>query len=187
MRTTSPTALIIAGLATVALAACSNGSSSSGSSGTSPTAAGSSLVADCPLTVTDAWVKAAPSGMTAAFATVSNPSAQPATITAASTPAAGKTELHETVDTGGTMTMKQVPALTVPANGQLTLAPGGNHIMLMNIPSPIEPGEDVTVTLTCESGATVGFTAKARTYSGANETYKPGSATSPMSMASPTS
>ena len=46
MRTTSPTSLIIAGLATVALAACSNGSSSSGSSGTSPTAAGSSLVAD---------------------------------------------------------------------------------------------------------------------------------------------
>ena len=38
----------------------------------------------------------------------------------------------------------------MPANGSFTLAPGGNHIMLMNIPAPIKPGQDVTITLTCE-------------------------------------
>jgi copper(I)-binding protein len=78
--------------------------------------------------------------------------------------------------------MKQVSMFEIPANGKLVLEPGGNHIMLMNIPAPIKPGQDVTVTLTCESGGTAQFTAKARTYSGANETYSPGSPSSQMSM-----
>ena len=77
-------------------------------------ASASSSSAACPLTVSDAWVKAADTGMTAAFGTVANSGSEEATITAASTPAAGMTQLHETVDVNGTMEMKQVEHFSCP-------------------------------------------------------------------------
>ena len=197
----TPIALTIGiGIAAAALAGCSGTQSSSSSTSNSAAtsvaasasavtsdqasaATGSATSASCPLTVTDAWVKAADSGMTAAFGSVANSSGEEATITAASTPAAGMTQLHETVDVSGTMKMQQVDHLHVPASGSLTLEPGGNHIMLMNIPAAIKPGQDVAITLTCEGGGTAQFTAQARTYNGANESYQPsGSPMAEMSM-----
>ncbi len=180
------------GITAAAVAGCSGSSSSSSSTSASASASpsvqqssasASSSSAACPLTVSDAWVKAADTGMTAAFGTVANSGSEEATITAASTPAAGMTQLHETVDVNGTMEMKQVEHFHVPANGSFTLAPGGNHIMLMNIPAPIKPGQDVTITLTCEGGGTAQFTAQARTYNGGNESYQPSGSPTAMTMA----
>ena len=49
--------------------------------------------------------------------------------------------------------MQPVPGgFTVPANGMLTLEPGGFHIMLMGVSAPIRAGAEVPFTLTC-SGA----------------------------------
>lgn len=128
---------------------------------------------DCPVSINEAWVKAAESGMTGAFADIDNNGDKPVTITAASTSAAAMTELHQTVDINGTPTMQQVASFEVPANGQLTLEPGADHIMLMQLTAPIQAGEDVNITLTCKDAGSVTFAAQARTYEGANETYAP--------------
>lgn len=164
MKRTIPFVAAAAGL--VVLSAC-------GSTASTDTDAAST--SGCPLTVSDAWVKAADSGMTAAFGQVQNTSDTPITITAAQTAAAGMTELHETTMEAGSMKMQQVTGLDVPADGELLLEPGGDHIMLMNIPAPIAAGDDVEFTLTCGDAGEVAFTAQARTFDGANEEYEPGS------------
>jgi hypothetical protein len=48
--------------------------------------------------------------------------------------------------------------------------------MFMDVTDPIEPGEDVTVTLTFEDGSTMDFDAPARSFSGAEEDYEGGAA-----------
>jgi hypothetical protein len=143
--------------------------------------------------VSDGWVKAADKGMTAAFGTVANSSGQEVTITAASTPSSSTMELHEVVDNNGAMVMQPVAGgLQVPANGTLTLEPGGYHLMLMDVTQPIQAGDDVTFTLTCSDGGTTEITAQAKTFTGAEEQYQKGSMESmessdSMSPGSPTS
>lgn len=127
------------------------------------------------LTVTDAWVKAADEGMTGAFGTLANSSDVDVVIMGAASDAAERMELHETaMDASGEMVMREMEeGLVVPAGGERVLAPGGDHIMLLGITEPIEPGQEVTVTLTAEDGSTLQFTATARSFAGANEEYVP--------------
>lgn len=162
------------GAGALLLAGCSSSSSSSDTEGAAAAVSASAAESSCPLTASDAWVKAADSGMTAAFGQVSNPTDQAVTITAATTPAAATTELHDTVEVDGSPTMQQVESFEVPPQGSLTLQPGGSHLMLMQIPAPIQAGEDVAVTLTCGDAGTMQFVAQARSYAGANESYEPG-------------
>lgn len=76
-------------------------------------------------------------------------------------------ELHETVavetdassptmtgamDAGEpVMEMRPVDRIVVPANGSVALAPGGYHIMLMELVSPLTVGSTVPLTLTFEN------------------------------------
>ncbi len=125
------------------------------------------------LTISEQWVKAAPTGMTAAFGVLTNKGSKPIHIVAASSPAAGRTEIHEVVPVNGAMKMQQKPGgLVVPAGRSITLKPGGDHIMLFDLPKPITAGQDVTVTLKLEDGSTIDFTAQARDFPGANEKYQ---------------
>ena len=129
--------------------------------------------------VEDAWVKAAGEGqMTAAFAVITNHTGHDATIVAASSPSSDTVQLHETVaGADGTMAMRQKEGgFAIPDGGTLTLEPGGNHIMLMNLPDAIAPGDDVTVTLSLADGTLVTFDAIAKDFAGANESYSGGGA-----------
>ncbi|WP_348789775.1 copper chaperone PCu(A)C [Leifsonia sp. NPDC080035] len=134
-----------------------------------------------PLTVVDGWVKAADSGMTSAFAALENHGTAPVTVVAARSSAAESVQLHETVqDPMGSSSMKEAKAgFAVPAHGSLVLAPGGRHIMLMGLTGPVEPGDSVTITLTLDDGRTVPFTATAKAYSGADESYDGGMSATP--------
>jgi len=166
MRIRSLAASSAALLAAVSLSACSTSSDMQASGSGSPSAAA------CPVTMSDAWVKAADSGMTAAFGTLSNPATEAATITAASSPASATMELHEVVESGGSMVMQPVTGgFGVPAGGSLTLEPGGYHLMLMGVTEPIEPGDYVDFTLTCATGGSVTVIAQAKTFEGAEEQY----------------
>lgn len=157
----------IALLAVSGLSACA--SSTTSTSAESPSASTSTA---CPITISDTWAKAAETGMTAAFGILANPSDTDVTVTAASSPAAARMELHEVVTKDGAMVMQpKEGGFTVPAGGTLTLEPGGFHLMLMDIPAAIEPGADVAITLTCSTGGTVEFTAQAKTFDGAAENY----------------
>ena len=70
-------------------------------------------------------------------------------------------ELHETVENEtGEMVMRQIEGgFTIPAGGSLALEPGGNHIMLMDLTSPLMAGDEVTFTLTFADDTTYEVTA----------------------------
>lgn len=145
-----------------------------GCTSNTPTAAETPIPAGEAVTMTDAWVKAAEEGMSAAFGELANTSDQDVTVISARTAASSMLELHETVENdAGEMMMRQIEGgFVIPAGGALTLEPGGNHIMLMNLTAPLKAGEDVTFTLTLMDESTFEFTAPVKDYSGANETYE---------------
>jgi len=127
--------------------------------------------------VEDAWVKAVDEGMTAAFAILSNDGHHDAEIIAATSPASPMLELHEViVGSDGASTMRPVEGgLVVPAEGSLTLEPGGLHIMFMGVAEPLVPGAEVEITLEFSDGSTQTITAVVKAFTGAEEEYAPGS------------
>jgi hypothetical protein len=177
MRTTRRTHVLaaLAALTTaVALTACSTAGGDPVPTATSPQPQG--------LTITDPWVKAADTGMTAAFGILENPTGTDVRIVSASSDAAATVELHEmAMGDDGTMVMRpKEGGILVEAGSSHELAPGGDHIMLMGVTEPIEPGDEVTLTLTAEDGSTLEVTAPARTFSGADENYEGGAGTGDM-------
>lgn len=125
------------------------------------------------VTITDAWVKAADEGMSAAFGEFANIGDSDVTLVSVTSPASTSMELHETVDDGtGTMAMREKDGgFTIPSDDTLTLEPGGNHLMLMDLTAPIVAGDEIEVTLIFSDGSQYTFTAPAKDYSGANENY----------------
>src|SRR5690606_23905499 len=91
------------------------------------------------MTVTDAWVKAADSGMTAVFGMLENTGGDDVAVVSATTAAAGATELHETVtDSSGAATMREVEGgFTIGAGERRALEPGADHLMLMGLTGPL--------------------------------------------------
>ncbi|WP_084128537.1 copper chaperone PCu(A)C [Demequina sp. NBRC 110055] len=127
------------------------------------------------ITITDPWVKAAESGMTAAFGDLTNGTDETVVLVSVDTSASPTNELHETLsDASGGMSMSQKEGGFEIAPGEkLTLEPGGNHVMMMDVTEPIEAGDTVDFTLTFEDGSTFDFTADAKDYTGAQESYTP--------------
>jgi copper(I)-binding protein len=170
-------------LATATLCSCTSqgvaqNASAPADAQTTPQAAVSSAAptapAAAPLSVADPWVKTAASGMTAAFGTLVNNTDAEVTVVSATTAAAPVTELHEVVDDGGSGKMQpKEGGIVIPPRGRHVLEPGGDHIMLMQVERPIEPGAQVHFTLTLKDGSTVEFTAVGKDFAGANETYDP--------------
>ncbi len=131
------------------------------------------------LTVSDGWVKAAPSGMTAAFGTIENPTGKPIRIIGASSTFAPVMQLHEVIDKDGVMVMQQKPGgFLVPAGGSLELKAGGNHIMFVKLRKPIRAGAMIPVILITADGGLLRVTLMAKVFAGGNETYDPSA--SPM-------
>jgi periplasmic copper chaperone A len=125
------------------------------------------------VTVTDPWVKTAESGMTAVFGTFSTPGARPVTVVSARTTASPRTELHEVVmGADGAMVMRpKADGFVIEPGTPHVLAPGGDHIMVMDLASPIRPGDQVEVTLSLSDGSTTRFTALGKETSGGEENY----------------
>lgn len=175
-----PVAVRFAALACAAgLALTGCGPSGTGTEAAESTPSTSAVVgaADA-LSVENAWVKTAKSGMTAVFGTMRNTSDTPITIVSAHFDGAKTTQLHETVEDGsGAMSMQEKKGgFTIPAGGTFDLKPGGDHIMIMDLTKPITPGEEVSVDLTTAKDQTITFVAVAKDYSGAQEEYAPGEA-----------
>jgi copper(I)-binding protein len=139
------------------------------------------------LTVSDAWIKAAPSGMTGAFATLANDSGHVLRLESVTTDRAGMVELHETVSDGaGGMTMRpKEGGFTIAAGDEHELAPGGDHIMMMNLTGALTPGEEVPLVLHFSDGSTKTVTALVKDFTGADEKYA-GSGASPSATPSGT-
>lgn len=120
------------------------------------------------IAVADAWVKATDMQMSAAFAVLSNSGDTDATVVAVTTDITERAELHETTDAK----MRQVTSFTIPAGDSLMLEPGGNHLMLMELSDPIEPGQEIEFTLEFDDGSTFDLTATAKEFAGGAEDYE---------------
>ncbi|MEJ1090249.1 copper chaperone PCu(A)C [Microbacterium istanbulense] len=167
VRSTSIRVTALLAVATLGLAGCTAADAET------PAPAASAPAADA-ITLDDAWVKSAEEGMTAAFGVLINEADTDVTLVAASTTAAGMTELHETTaDDSGAMVMREVEdGFTIPAAGDFALEPGANHLMLMELAAPLLAGDEVTVTLEFSDGSTLDVTAPVKDFTGAEEEYE---------------
>ena len=113
--------------------------------------------ADCLPVVESPWIRKPPMAMPmmAGFATVRNPCPAPVTLVGASSTVFESVELHETRTVEGMSRMRHVEALEVPAGGEVTLAPGGLHLMLMRPRAAVEAGGAIEVELSLADGRTL--------------------------------
>lgn len=143
---------------------------------------------DAPLVLERGWVKASSASMTGAFGILRNEGDAPLRVVSATSPAAARVELHDTVkDADGQLQMQQVEGgFVVPPRSRLVLEPGGRHVMLMGLQQPVEAGTTVDVTLTSEEGEVLTVELPVREFAGAEETYAPhASTTSPSTTHAP--
>ena len=103
-----------------------------------------------PVTVKDAWVRATAPGQKVAGAYMELVSRTDMALTAVASPVAASAELHSTSMEEGVMRMRPIARIELPAGKPVKLAPGGLHIMLVDIKQPLKPGDKVPLTLTVQ-------------------------------------
>ena len=88
------------------------------------------------------------SDRTAGYLVVRNAGGEADRLTSATCTCADRVELHTTRMADGVGSMVRAPSITIPAGGQVTLAPGGAHLMFIGLKGGVRPGAEQTVTLT---------------------------------------
>ena len=101
------------------------------------------------LSVERPWARAlppvAPNG--AAYLRIENAGNAADRIVSASSPIAGRVELHAHETDGGVMKMRHVHSVEVPAQGAVSFEPGGLHVMLIGLKEPLVAGGSFPLTL----------------------------------------
>ena len=125
--------------------------------------AGAHAAAAAHIRASAAWIRVLPGALPAGgYLTLHNDGDQPVALTSASSEAYVHIMLHRSDMTGGMSRMTMVDALTVPAHGAVTLAPGGYHFMLMQARAPVQPGDKLVLTLKFADGSTLPVACVAR-------------------------
>lgn len=103
------------------------------------------------ITIEHPWARptAGPNMIGAAYVTLKNGGKEVDTLKSASSPDAGKVEVHEHIhDANGVMKMRAVEGgVTIPAGGTVTFQPGGYHIMLIGLKHNLEEGQTMPLKL----------------------------------------
>lgn len=109
------------------------------------------------LTVAHPWARATPGGATigAAYVEIKAKDGAGDSLVSASSPAAGRVELHTHTMDGGVMKMRQIEKLAIPAGGSAVMKPSGDHIMLFDLKAPLKEGEKLPLTLVFEKAGEV--------------------------------
>ncbi|MDN3647497.1 copper chaperone PCu(A)C [Reinekea marina] len=104
------------------------------------------------IAVESAWARAsAPGAPSAGFMVLHNHSNDDDILLSVSGDFAKKLEVHQSFEDNGIMRMEhQKKGVVIPANGMVTFAPGGYHLMFMGLSKNFEVGEAYSVTLTFE-------------------------------------
>lgn len=85
--------------------------------------------------------------VSAGYFTLSNSSAQQMELTAVSSDAFKRIELHQHSHVDGMMRMEQIDSITIQAGKSVELAPGGLHLMLFEPVADLQAGQQVNLTL----------------------------------------
>ena len=110
------------------------------------------------LVITQAWSRATPGGakVGGGYLTIENKGATPDRLIGGSADVAGKVQVHEMTVNNGVMTMRQLDkGLTIEPGKTVKLAPGGYHLMLLDLKSPLRQGDKLAVTLEFEKAGKV--------------------------------
>jgi copper(I)-binding protein len=108
------------------------------------------------LRIVNPWTRAAGQGMQGGgFLIIRNTAGEADRLISANSPAAGRLELHTHIRDGDVMRMRPVNDIPVPANGEVTLQPGGLHLMLIGLTRPMNDGQTIPVTLRFERAGEV--------------------------------
>lgn len=97
--------------------------------------------------VKNAWVRASVQGQKATGAFMQLTASQPTTLVGVASPVAGVAEVHEMKMDGDVMRMRAVESLDLPKGQPVALKPGGYHLMLQQLKSPLLKDSTVPVTL----------------------------------------
>lgn len=116
-----------------------------------------STVLQAAVVVHDGYVRAPVPGqnMAAAFMVISNDGDKPLELVAVKSDVAAALELHGHSNDNGIMRMRQIDRLPVPAKGEVVLAPGGLHLMLIDLRRPLVEKQQVAFTLVFADGSEV--------------------------------
>ena len=113
--------------------------------------------------------------MTAAFGILTNDGTEDLVVTGARSDLSDTMELHETVQNpDGSMAMQpKEGGFTVPAGGEHELAPGGDHIMVMEPRPAARAGRDSHHhPRPLSDGSTIDVEATVKEFTGAEEDYQ---------------
>ena len=105
------------------------------------------------LVITQAWSRATPTGakVAGAYLTVENKGSVADRLVSGSGDVAGRVEIHEMAMDGGVMKMRPLDnGLVIEPGKTVKLAPGGYHMMLMDLKRPLKVGERVPIDLRVE-------------------------------------
>jgi copper(I)-binding protein len=110
------------------------------------------------LVITQGWSRATPGGakIGSGYLTIENKGATADRLIASSADVAGKAEVHEMAMNNGVMTMRPLDkGLTIEPGKTVKLAPGGSHLMLVDLKNPLKQGDKVPLTLEFEKAGKV--------------------------------
>lgn len=101
------------------------------------------------ITITQMWGTPGLAGrVSAAYGTIANHGTEPDSLITITSTAAPAIEVHQMVEQEGMMRMRGMrwPVVIAPGDS-LALAPGGTHLMLMDLPQSLKVGDSITLRL----------------------------------------
>jgi periplasmic copper chaperone A len=110
------------------------------------------------LVITQAWSRATPGGakVGGGYLTIENKGSTPDRLIGGSAEVAGKVQVHEMAMNNGVMTMRPLDrGLVIEPGKTVKLAPGGYHLMLLDLKGPLKQGERVQLTLEFEKAGKI--------------------------------
>lgn len=113
------------------------------------------VIAQDKISIDDAWIRETPpvAKVAAAYMTIQNHSDQVLALVAVESPVALVSEIHVMSMQGDLMQMSKTEQLEIAAKGKAELAPGGYHLMLMQLQEKLPQGKQVPMTLTFSDGS----------------------------------
>lgn len=124
---------------------------------TATTPVNASSITSDGITLMNGWASVTPGGVavSAGYVEIANTGGEADRLVSASSPRAGRVEIHEMSMTGGVMQMRALDGLDIPVGATVALAQGGNHLMFEDVTAPFVVGETIPVTLHFEKAGDI--------------------------------
>ncbi|MBV9564013.1 MAG: copper chaperone PCu(A)C [Bradyrhizobium sp.] len=113
------------------------------------------------LVISQAWSRATPKGARTggSYLTIENKGSAADRLIGATSDAAGSVQVHEMSMDGGVMKMRPLEGgLAIEPGKTVKLAPGGYHLMMMDLKNPLKQGDKLPITLEFEKAGKVQVT-----------------------------